>query len=202
MVRLFKAYSVVKQFLGQDQVTFNWFAVGRPAPILPYEQLIQDFDENDDESCYDKMFVDELLTIEEVAELKKYLWDHHEIEIQKKEIAFPVKPGQLSSSLLLISGDKGFYSLADEEDYQLSISILGHFKYLGTEDHRGLSEEDIQNGIRFLLSAFRNLDIAEMEETKVAQFLNNIYAEQGFFVQKDSKNNEGIKSNSKNNRKV
>ncbi len=191
MVRLFKAYSVVKQFLGQDRVTFNWFAVGRPVPILPYEQLIQDFDENEDESWYDKMFVDELFTIDEVTELKKYLWDHHEIEIQEEEIAFPVKSGQLSNSLLLISGEKGFYSLADEEDYQLSIPILGHFKSLGTEDHRGLSEEDIQNGIRFLLSAFRDLNIAEMEQTKVAQFLNNIYAEQGFFVQKNSKITRG-----------
>lgn len=188
MVRLFKAYSTVDEFLGQDRVTFNWFAVGRSVPLLPYEQLIQDFDETDDESWYDKMFVDELLTMEEVGELKAYLRDRHAIEVQVEEISLPVKPGRLSYGLLLINGEKGFYSLADEEDYQIRIPILGHFKSRGTESCRLLSEEEIRNGTQFLLSVFNNLGIPEMEETKVTQTLNKIYTEQGLYVQNNGVN--------------
>ncbi len=199
MVRLFKAHSIVEEFLGQDRMTFNWFAVGRPAPILPYDRLIQDFDESDDESWYDKMFVDELLTMEEVVELRTYLWNHHGIQIQIEEVALPVKSGHLSYGLLLISGEKGFYSLADEDDYQLSISILGHFKPKDAESLRLLSEEDIQIGSNFLLNAFKRLGLPEFEECQIAQILNDIYSEQGLYVQKDTKGMEESKGKSSNN---
>lgn len=187
MVRLFRAWSVIDEILGHNQVTFNWFVAGRPTPIIPYEELIEDFDENDEEACYDKMLVNELLTEAEVEELRAYLLSSHKLEIQVEEVSLPIRAGGLSYGLLLISGERGFYSLADEEEYKLSVSILGHFKLEEDKLSDFLSDEDIRNGTSYLKKVFQNLNIAELEEIQLIDVVKKIYTETGYCVQKGTK---------------
>jgi hypothetical protein len=127
MTRLFRAWSIVENFMDQDQVKFNWFVVGRTEPVAPYEELVENYDENDEESVYDRLLVDEFFTAPEVEELRGYLQRIHKLQIEVEEISLPVRSGGLSYELLLISGKKNFYTLADEDGYNLSVAILGHF---------------------------------------------------------------------------
>lgn len=149
MVRLYKAWSFVDNFMGQDQVRLDWFVVGRTAPLVPYAELIKDYDKDLEDSCYDQVLVNELFADSEVEELRAYLGRSHQLDLQLEEVTLPVKPGGLSYGLLLISGEKSFYTLADEEGYNLSLSILGHYDGEGMAASNSLSERDINMGTSF-----------------------------------------------------
>ncbi len=126
-MRLYKAWSVVDNFSGQEQVRLDWFVVGRTVPLAPYAELIQNYDEEVEDSCYDQILVNELFAESELEELRAYLARSHRLDLQSEELIMPVKSGGLSYGLLLISGEKDFYTLADEEGYNLPLSILGHY---------------------------------------------------------------------------
>jgi len=189
MVRLFRAWSLLDEFMGHDQVMFNWFVAGRPVPIVPYEELIEDFDEDQEEVGYDKMLANELLTEAEVGELREYLIKHHNVEVQVEEVLLPIQAGGLSYGLLLISGENGFYSLADEETYELRVPILGHYKV--EEDPTSLlSIEEIEIGTIFLGKIFDNLKISAIDQNQKIGLLKEIYEETGLLVKRDKKKSE------------
>lgn len=190
MVRLFRAWSVLENFMGQDQVMFNWFVVGRQAPVAPYEILIENYDEDDEESAYDRLLVDELLTAAEVEELRNYLLKKHKLEIQVEEVSLPVRSGGLCYELLLISGQKDFYTLADEKGYNLSVAILGHFDMKEYKPAKFLSSEDLRIGTNFLEKVLENLKISGFQQNDLIAVLNKIYTETGFWVQKDTRQSE------------
>lgn len=183
MTRLFRAWSVINDYLGQDQVKFNWFVAGRSIPVLPYEELIEDYDKDQDDACYDQMLVNEFFTEAEAAELRDYLWKSNAIEVQLEEVSLPVRSGGLSYELLLISGQSRFYMLADEKGYNLSVSVLGHYD-LEEEPSHLLSDEDLQLGAEFLEKVFTDLNIAELDQNEQAALLNKIYKETGLYVKK------------------
>jgi hypothetical protein len=93
--------------------------------------LVENYDENGENGGYDRLLVDEFLTAEEVEELRGYLQKVHNVDIEAEEVLLPVRSGGLSFELLLISGQKNFYTLADEDDYNLSVAILGHYDKKG-----------------------------------------------------------------------
>ncbi|MDD3888417.1 MAG: hypothetical protein PHR65_00655 [Syntrophomonadaceae bacterium] len=198
MAQLFRAWSVIDGCLGQDQVKFNWFVVGRSIPVFPYEELIENYDENLEEVCYDQMWVNEFFAEAEVEELRDYLLNTHEIELQVEEVLLPVRAGGLSYGLLLISGQSRFYTLADEEGYKLSVSVLGHYDLEEEQSSNLLSDEDLQMGVKFLERVFTNLNISVLEKNELIALLNKIYKETGFCVQqykKKSKSTNGIRMN-------
>ncbi|PKM78055.1 MAG: hypothetical protein CVU90_04900 [Firmicutes bacterium HGW-Firmicutes-15] len=199
MMQLFRAWSVIDGYLGQDQVKFNWFVVGRSNPVVPYEELIENYDENRDEACYDQMLVNEFFTEAEVVELRDYLLISHEIELQVEEVLLPVRAGGLSYGLLLISGQSRFYTLADEEGYKLSISVLGHFDLEEEKSFNLLSYEDLQIGAKFLERVFTNLNISVLEQNELITLLNKIYKETGFYVQQIKKKSKSMNSITMNN---
>ncbi|MEN6324985.1 MAG: hypothetical protein ABFD18_02065 [Syntrophomonas sp.] len=193
MTRLFRAWSVINEYLGQDQVKFNWFVAGRSIPILPYGELIEDYDNNQDDACYDQMLVNEFFTEAEVAELRDYLWKTHEIEVEVEEVSLPVRSGGLSYELLLISGQSRFYMLADEQGYNLSVSVLGHYD-LEEVLSNCLSDEDLQLGAEFLERVFTNLNISELNQNELIALLNKIYKDTGLCVKQYKTKSESMKN--------
>ncbi|MEN6459865.1 MAG: hypothetical protein ABFC94_00650 [Syntrophomonas sp.] len=187
MTRLFRAWSVIDGCLGQAQVKFNWFVVGRSTPVLPYEELIENYDENQDEVCYDQMWVNEFFTEAEVEELRAYLLKSHETAVHVEEVLLPVRAGGLSYGLLLINGQSHFYTLADEQGYNLSVSVLGHYDLEEKKSSNILSNEDLQFGAKFLERVFTNLNIAGLEQNEQIALLNKIYEETGLYVQQYNK---------------
>lgn len=185
MVRLYKACSVVDNFMGQDQVRLDWFVVGRTVPLAPYAELIQDYDADNEDSCFDQVLVNELFTEFEGEELRAYLGKSHQLDLQLEEVTLPVKPGGLSYGLLLISGEKSFYTLADEEGYDLSLSILGHYDGRGMVTPAALSEKDRDMGTRFLEQVFDYLNLEGIDGSELVDLLHRIYSESGLRVVKD-----------------
>lgn len=186
MVRLFRAWSVVDNFYGKDQVIFNWFVVGRPKPIDSYEELIENYDESHDEAWCDRLVVDELFTEAEIEELRDYVFNSHKLEVRIEEVSLPVRAGELSYGLLLVNGVEGFYALAEEDGYDLSVSVLGHFDIEEDYLSKRLSYEDVQKGIDFLKIVFNNLNLSPLQQDDLINLLNQIYEETGLFVYKDN----------------
>jgi hypothetical protein len=183
VVRLYKAWSVVDDFMGQDQVRLDWFIVGRTLPVAPYAELIRDYYEDGEDACYDQILVDELFTEPEAEELKTYLAQSHQLEVQLEEVALPLKSGGLSCGLLLMSGEKSFYALADEEGYSLSRSVLGRYDAKIMEACASfLSKEEIDMGTSFLEKVFNHLNLVEVDRGELAELLQRIYSESGLHV--------------------
>lgn len=181
-MRLFRAWSMVDNFLGQEQVRIDWFVIGRTAPPAPYEELIRDYDQEDENACYDEILANELFIETEIDELKKYLFSRHQIALQFEAVEVPIKTGTLSYGLLLISGEKGFYGLVEEADYDLSFSVLGHYDVQEVKPPRSLHQEDLELGSNFLARVFEHLNIIGIEREEIHDLLKKIYAEQGLKV--------------------
>lgn len=185
-MRLYRAWSLVDDFNGQDQVLFNWFVVGRKEPVIPYSCLIENYDESEDESIYDHMLVNEYFTWDETEELRSYLWSAHQLRLMVEEVPLPVRSGGLSYGLRLISGVQGFYALADEEGYPLEISVLGHYDPAVETEPGSLSGKDIQISTDFLNRVFDRLGLPAVEEHELQDLLEKIYLETGYWVVKKS----------------
>jgi hypothetical protein len=185
-VRLFRAWSMVDNFLGQDQVKLDWFVVGRTAPPAPYHELISDYDENDENACYDEILANELFTETELQGLENYLAEQHQLDLEWEELVLPLKKGILSYGLLLISGVKGFYALADESGYDLSMAVLGHYdaKEVNISASAALSEEDISLGSTFMEIILARMNINGIAKDEMQAWLQQIYTTEGLKVVK------------------
>lgn len=181
-MRLYRAWSVADNFMGQEKAKLDWFVVGRTEPIAPYPELIQDYDEDFEDSCFDHILVNELFTESEGKELRDYLERHHQLDMQLEEITVPVRPGGLSYGLLLISGEKSFYTLADEEGYNLSVSVLGHYNGTDITAPDSLSDISLDMGTIFLEKVFSQLNLLGVDRSTLTGMLQKIYAESGLYV--------------------
>jgi hypothetical protein len=181
-MRLYRAWSVADNFMGQEKTKLDWFVVGRTEPIVPYAELIQDYDEDLEDTCFDHILVNELFTESEGEELRAYLQRQHQLDMQLVEITIPLKPGGLSYGLLLISGEKSFYALADEEGYNLSVSVLGHYNPTDMTASASLSDIGVDKGTIFLEKVFSHLNLLEVDRGELHGVLRKIYAESGLYV--------------------
>lgn len=181
-MRLFRAWSMVDNFLGQERVRIDWFVIGRTAPPAPYEELIRDYDQEDENACYDEILANELFLETEIEELKKYLFGKHQIDLYSEAVEVPIKPGTLSYGLLLISGEKGFYGLVEEADYDLNFSVLGHYDAQEVKTPRLMDQEDLALGSNFLDRVFEQLNIEGIERDAIHNLLKKIYTEYGLKV--------------------
>jgi hypothetical protein len=184
MGRLFKAWSILKDQDDDNEARIYWFVVGREEPVIPYEQLIDDYDPDYSETQFDELYVNEFFTKEELEKLKDYLYREHQLETFAEEVLLPVKAGGRSYGLLLISGIKGFYMLADEESYDLDISVLGHSEMLKENITKKptISKEALTNGTNFLKMVFNKLEIEHPGDKDLSSVITSIYEEFGFYV--------------------
>lgn len=184
MFRLYRAWSMVDNFRGYNQVKLNWFVVGRQKPVAPYEDLIRDYQE-DDEIWYDHIYVKELLTESEVEELRDYIKKTHNSELQTEIIELPVKRGILSYGLLMMAGQGDFYFLADEKDYNLSVPILAYYDLEGcpaVPPEETPQEETKNAGIQFLELFLKEMGLPPVHDTVLQNAVDKIYDEHRLHV--------------------
>jgi len=181
-MRLFRAWSIIDSFFGQDQVRMDWFVVGRTEPLAPWDKLIRDYDEEDDNAVYDQIMASELLNEDEVKQLSQYLEQKHRLAINLEEVELPMISGGLSYGLRLISGAKGFYPLAEESDYPLEVSILGHYDCEIAAPPKCLSHKELEDGCKFLECLTNDWPDIKVDELKAAELLQKIYAATGLKI--------------------
>lgn len=181
-LRLFKAWSIIDKFMEQEQVRMDWFVVGRTDPPAPWDEIIVDYDEEDANADYDRIMVTELLHEKEVEQLAAFLDRKHQLKLNVEEVVLPMRSGGLSHGLLLISGAKGFYPLAEEEDYPLAVSVLGHYACQEVDTGKCLSATDLDAGRSFLYHLFDHLPEDIHDRSKDEELLEKIFADTGLRV--------------------
>lgn len=184
MVQLYRAWSIYKDSSEESEI--NWFVVGRTEPVIPYEKSIIDYDPDYDESKYDELYVNEFFTKKELEDLQRYLSAEHRLELFSQEVPLPVEQGGRPYGLMLISGLKGFYMLAEESEYDLSISVLGHSqKFAADAKKPSLTEQQIGDTTAFLNAVFSDLGISKPDDKKLLATIKNLYNKKGYFVKID-----------------
>ena len=132
-MKLFRAFSLIdssRLLSGQNPDNFvkvDWVCYLRDEPLLPFENLIEDY-HNLPETSKAKLWVERranyLLSQAEVDELKKYLEKQYSFSIEVEQVSLPV-----SSENLVEFNEQditGTIILRDrDEPFPLSINIIG-----------------------------------------------------------------------------
>jgi hypothetical protein len=132
-LKLFRAFSLIdssRLLSGQNPDNFvkvDWVCYLRDEPLLPFENLIQDY-HNLSEKGKAKLWIERranyLLSQPEVEELKKYLEKQYSFSIEVEQVSLPV----MAENLVEFNEQDitGTIILRDrDEPFPLSINIIG-----------------------------------------------------------------------------
>lgn len=135
--KLYKAYSIVDDFMDESRVKFHWFCWTRENPIGPYERLIIDYEPGD----YSEYSINEYFTECEIEQLREYLKRVHDLRIHIEKIILPISKNVIpysaigSFSLCKIYENnrieskliEDYYVLSNEIEYSLPFEVRGYF---------------------------------------------------------------------------
>lgn len=128
MKQLFSLYARVDDFLGHDNVPFVFFVAGRKGKLGPYEQLIKNFDPNNEDTGYQQGFVDEMFTTEEMTQAIEYLTSNYGTEITVKGNTVPIDAGNyMPTGAIPVGGPTGFLWLEKDENYSLPFAMWVYY---------------------------------------------------------------------------
>jgi hypothetical protein len=127
---LYYPYSEIENFDGHDIVCVSWFCYGRQHPVASYEELIQDFNEIEDEEDIkrQKMAINEYFSFDELNELKDYLSKHpvySSAEFSSTSIYIPFRRKQAPLTTVPRADKRHFYPIYQDENYPLNFKAVG-----------------------------------------------------------------------------
>lgn len=134
-VKLFHVTTTVNEFAGCKGVPIRWFYCDdRPQP-RPYAELIENYDPNDERSCYPEGYIDELFTEDEAKLLKIYLEQQHDKgEVTTiRETSLPIRNRTMAFGACPAGGGIDFYRLYETPGYDLPFRVEGYFDLLRRE---------------------------------------------------------------------
>ena len=132
METLYAAYSVAPALRKKDEVfenvKINWFVVDRAEPAIPYEYVLEEYWTMSTIHRADaEIFVKELFTYEELQQLKIFLKEEKNLEMEFEEVKIPVvgnvKPWKHKSEL----PGSGYYRLHTKDTYYLPFKVEGYY---------------------------------------------------------------------------
>lgn len=209
LVRLFRTWSIIDNFKGKNGVVFNWRCRYREKPVAPYSELIRDYDPSCESAQYEEEYVDELLTEDEVNELKKYLKEVHNTDLYIKEIELPVDfknkfksqgvpigdcKGYLPFSSMLV-GHTNFYMLNKEKEYNLNIPIWAYYDLENCLPTVEIERKQLKDGIKYVEVLLKELDVEGINQKEIENAVKNVYDKFGLYVElkQDKTREERIK---------
>ena len=135
-MKLYRAYSVVDDYWGYDEVKLWWFCVDRKEPVARYEDLIAHYPKLDSSSKqHAERLVNELFIGEELNALITYAWETHATEIFKEEVSIPVGAEQpltvIPWSAQTLTDLQRRYELWSEEEYALPMKVEAFYNLQG-----------------------------------------------------------------------
>lgn len=130
-MKVYAAYSTADEYRKFRNVLFHWFA-HREVPLVSPEEAILDYHElSERQQAYALGYVSELLTENEVEELRAYLQKEHKAELETVEVELPIQREDATDLMpweaIAVGGMDDFYMLSREEAYNLSVPIWGYF---------------------------------------------------------------------------
>jgi hypothetical protein len=141
-MELYKATSVVNELIhnrhGYNGVTIHWFA-NRKYPVIAYRKVVKDFDTLSEKDRFNiKEFIKELLTKKEAEQLRKYLGNAHNWNVEISPYPLPIEDRQLSFRAHEVGGTIGFIRLNEEKNFNLPVQVWGYFNVDGLVTIGGL----------------------------------------------------------------
>ncbi len=132
MKELYSVHSLVRGFTFEgttyEEVKVTWFVAGRAAPLVPYEQAIQDYARLvAGERAYPQGFVDELFGRDEAEALKAYLGRRRELTTFVEPVELPVMANASGCRRLPRGRGADFLALHREKGYSLPFKVEGYF---------------------------------------------------------------------------
>ncbi len=132
MKELYSVHSLIRGFTFEgttyEEVKVTWFAAGRAAPLVPYEQAIQDYARlAAGERAYPQGFVDELFGRAEAEALQAYLGRRRELTTFVEPVELPVMANASGCRRLPRGHGADFLALHREKGYSLPFKVEGYF---------------------------------------------------------------------------
>ncbi len=193
MVKLFHASSVIER-LTLDNIHFNagiihWYKVNSSLGKHDYSRLIDSYSRlNREQKIYSEELVNELLTEEEIDQLRRYLITTRDDTFVCKETdgnplkvrraSFPITHAEMGYRLMPVGGTAMRVSLSERKDYNLPFVIEGYFD---------LSEESFQqridDSIAYIRKALQMLGVdAGIKIDQVEDVVDELYKRDGLYV--------------------
>jgi len=176
-MKLFDCYSVVDEFSFRnwlfDEVHIGWIVTSRKDDTPKnYKELIEDYDENNQNCMYPRAAVDEAFTESEIEQLKQYLENlNRNFEIE--EINLPFGNNWSGVSTLPIGSWEGFYPLYLEDSYNLPFEVEGYFRI--TDELK--FKKTFKNEINYLKKILSTLNIAPPNEKEIKEAIKQLEKE-------------------------
>jgi hypothetical protein len=132
MIELCSVHSLVRGFayegIRYEEVKVNWFVVGRPIPLVPYAEAIQDYGRLDEkERAFPEEYINEQFSRPEAEALKKYLDRRPEVTTRSEAIELPVMANASGCRRLPRGQGSDFLTLFREKGYDLPFKVEGYF---------------------------------------------------------------------------
>jgi len=128
-VKLFRAYTVRENYKDRDSVIVDWYCEKRAEPVAPYETLIANYDElDDDEKRRARTLVNRFLTGPEVRELAAFMMAQSGFSVHSREAPLPFADGRKIPDIAAPAapGAEGdTLRLSQSAGYDLSVPISG-----------------------------------------------------------------------------
>jgi len=146
-MRLFSAWSIVNNFIGYDEVVFNWFYAEREKHLAAYKELIANYHHLDEViKPYMEDYVNELFTEEEIKALRAYLskrspagrhfrckghYQTQQIELFVAEMPLPIREPARDKNIILRNathsgGLQDKYIFSNEDGYDLPFKVYAY----------------------------------------------------------------------------
>lgn len=126
-MKLYYAFSKI-DYKGRKNVLFSYFAHDRECTKRYKKAIDYDVVAQDDRSkMYAEGYINELFTKAEVEELRKYMKEKHNAEIEIKTVDLPIKEQMMPFEAIAVGGGNDFYMMNREDGYNLSIKIWAYY---------------------------------------------------------------------------
>lgn len=186
MIKLFTAKSHIGEFLGFDSVKFFWYCSNRVKAAFPYDEVIMDYNAlGEGERKGAEYYIDTLLTETEVKELREYLHRVYKLQLEAQRIPLPMIFEEDEWPKGTGSSAEGLFSLYKDQDYPLSVPIVGEYDLCGHFPRytKGLSSIHLEIGKMFANCLFDKLNAPVPNNLR--EIIEEIYADKSLFVTKD-----------------
>jgi hypothetical protein len=128
VTKLYHVVTGVDEYHGHKDVCFQWFFAGTRPSGLPYAELIEDYDPDDENIHYAEGAVDEMFTEDEAKQLKSYLdREHGGSRTTIIEAEIPIPNHLMGHGAIPVGGPQDFYQLHNEDRYDLPFEVMGYF---------------------------------------------------------------------------
>jgi len=196
MIKLYSADSIVFNFKGFDGVRLRWYFHERQMPVAPYNKLIGDYDDLEKEERHRaEYYIDELLTEDELSELREYLCKAHGDDIEVYEVELPLdvfSSACVPISKMAMTDQQGTFWPKVKKGYRLNLPLEAFYdlsEAVPVLPHKNMKRR--KYGMMFANLVLQKLNVPA--PPNYGEIIEEIYDLTNLFVDKDLTEEKPVK---------